>query len=186
MASTLLVPPASEPLSLAEMKAFLRVEHDDDDDLIAALAAAARMYVETATRRALITQTWRLTFDSWPADGIVRVVPAPLRDVVAARVYREDGSTTAIDPEAFVVNAADSTLAFVPWSLPMPGRAHAGIEIDIEAGYGGAADVPEPLRQAVRLLLTHWYENRGLGGEAGGNVPAGFASQLAHYRPVSL
>ena len=30
-------------------------------------------------------------------------------------------------------------------------------------GYGGgAADVPEPLRQAIRLLVGHWYENRGV------------------------
>ena len=72
MSAILLNAPASEPVSLAEAKLFLRVEHDDDDDLIAALIAAARVQVEAQTRRALITQTWRLVRDVWPAGGCCR------------------------------------------------------------------------------------------------------------------
>jgi Phage gp6-like head-tail connector protein len=46
-------PSASEPLSLADAKKFLRVEHDADDELIASLIVAARNAVELATRRNL-------------------------------------------------------------------------------------------------------------------------------------
>src|SRR5690242_14642320 len=81
MPSILLTPPAVEPLSLAEAKAFLRVEHDDDDDIIAALIAGARIHVEAQTRRALITQSWRLVRDCWPQDGRIEVRPAPLRSL---------------------------------------------------------------------------------------------------------
>jgi uncharacterized phiE125 gp8 family phage protein len=36
-----------------------------------------------------------------------------------------------------------------------PGRASAGIEIDVVVGYGATAEsVPEPLRQAIRMLVT--------------------------------
>ena len=57
MSTILLVGPAVEPVTLAEAKSYLRVQHDDDDDVIAALIAGARVHVEAQTRRALITQS---------------------------------------------------------------------------------------------------------------------------------
>lgn len=191
MSSLLLTGPAVEPLALAEARSFLRVEHDGDDDVVAALIAGARMHVEAATRRALIVQTWRHVRDAWPADGRLKILPAPLREVVAARVYDADGDAQDIDAEAFVADtaAAPGVIAFAPWSLAPPGRAIAGIEIDIEVGYGAAAsDIPDGLRQAVRLLVAHWYENRGLTaiGHAVAVLPASVAALIAPYRVLAL
>src|SRR6185295_11579020 len=104
MSSILLTPPAVEPVTLAEAKAYLRVEHDDDDDVIGALIAGARIHVEAQTRRALITQTWRLSHDLWPPDGRLAVVPVPLNAIVAARVYAEDGTPQSIDTQAFTID----------------------------------------------------------------------------------
>lgn len=72
MPSVLVSGPASEPVTLAEAKLHLRVETGmtDDDTLISALIVAARQVAETITRRALITQTWRLVLDQFPAPGI--------------------------------------------------------------------------------------------------------------------
>ncbi len=106
MPSILLTAPAAEPLSLAAAKAYLRVAHDDDDDVITALIAAARIHVEATTRRALITQTWRLSRDAWPRDGRIAVLPAPLRALLAARVYDSDGVAQTIDLQSFVLDIA--------------------------------------------------------------------------------
>lgn len=97
MSSILLTPPAVEPVPLADAKAYLRVEHDADDDVITGLIAAARAQIEAQTRRALITQAWQLRRDSWPRDGRLMVVPAPLREIVAVRIYDSGGAPHAVD-----------------------------------------------------------------------------------------
>ena len=188
MASILLTPPAVEPLSLAEAKAFLRIETSEDDPLIAAFISAARLHVETQTGLALITQSWRMVLDCWPANGRIAVRPAPLQALTAARVFDFDGEALAIDIQAFVVDASTSTLSFIPRALPMPTRIAAGIELDFTAGFGGAAsDVPEPLRQALRLLIAHWHENRAIvAGADVAPVPSNTAALIAPYRMLPL
>jgi uncharacterized phiE125 gp8 family phage protein len=189
MSSILLTAPAVEPLTLAEAKQYLRVETSDDDDVVTALIAGARVLVEAQTRRALITQSWRLVRDCWPADGRIAVLPAPLRSVIAARYYDELNATHAIDAGAFVIDAASSTLSFAPWSMPAPGRIPAGIEIDVTVGYGDEPSaVPEALRQALRMLVAHWYENRGLIalGQTVSVMPAAAAALVAPFRMLAL
>jgi uncharacterized phiE125 gp8 family phage protein len=188
MSSILLIPPAAEPLTLAEARGFLRVETDEDDALIAALVAAARLHVEAQTGLALITQSWRMVLDRWPECGRIAVRPAPLRSVTAARVYDRDGHALAVDPQGFVPDLAAMMLAFVPWAMPLPTRIAAGIEIDVVVGFSDAAsNVPEPLRHAIRLLVAHWYENRGVvAADARATVPSTVAALLGPYRRLSL
>ena len=188
MSSILLTGPAVEPLSLADAKAYLRVAHDDDDDVIGVLIASARGHIEARTRRALITQTWRIVRDAWPADGRIAVTPAPLQEIAQARVFDIDGAAQVLDLQAFVLDtaAAPAIVSFAPWAMPAPGRAVAGIEIDVVVGYGdAAADVPEPLILAIRMLLAHWYEHRGVIG-ANAALPAGVPELIAPYRALAL
>lgn len=188
MSSILLTAPSVEPVSLDEAKAFLRVEHGDDDETIAALIAGSRIHVEAMTRRAMISQDWRIVADSWPQNGRLPVVPAPLKALNAVRVFDVSGNAHEVDGQAFVLDKAASVLAFAPWALPQPSRPAAGIEIDVTLGYGDAAtDVPEPLRQAIRLLVAHWYENRGLATIGSVTVlPSTVAALIAPYRMLSL
>jgi uncharacterized phiE125 gp8 family phage protein len=189
MSSILLTGPAAEPLSLGEAKAFLRVEHSDDDQVITALIAGARTHIEAQSQAALITQSWRIVLDRWPRHGRIIVRPGPLKSLNAARVYDFNGNAHAIDTQGFVPDRGASALAFVPWAVPVPGRAAAGIELDVIIGFGdAAADVPDSLRHAIRLLVSHWYENRGLVG-AGGQIavlPSTVAALIAPYRMLSL
>src|SRR5437660_8133399 len=108
MPSILLSGPAVEPLTLADAKQFIRVEHNDDDDVIAALIAGARIHVETQTRRALITQSWRLTRDVWPATGCLTLLPVPVKTLDAVRVYKSDETTLALDGSGFTLDKSDA------------------------------------------------------------------------------
>jgi len=189
MSALLLIPPAAEPWSVAEAKAYLRVEHGDDDAIVASLIAAARGHVEALSRRALLVQRWRFVLDTWPANGRFSPSMGPLRSVIAARVFDAAGNAHSIDVATFVVDAAADVIASPGWSMPLPGRGSAGIELDVELGYGaGASDVPDALRHAIRMLVAHWYENRGLAapGASVAMLPASAAALIAPYRMLSL
>ena len=52
-----------EPVDLADMKTFLRVDTTLDDDLITGLITASRTWCEDYTQRRFINQQWRLGFN---------------------------------------------------------------------------------------------------------------------------
>lgn len=54
MLPVLVAGPAVEPVSLADMRLYLRLDGTDEDELVAALIAAARLQIEAATRCALL------------------------------------------------------------------------------------------------------------------------------------
>lgn len=192
MTSILLAGPATEPVSLAEAKAYLRVDTADEDDLVQTLIAAGRVHLEALTRRAMIEQTWRLSLDDWPAGNEVRLPLGPLAALVAVRVYDPDDAATTLTLSQFLVDVGSTPGRIV---LP-PGvegeplkRDALAIEIDYTAGYGAAAtDVPDALRQAMLALVAHWFEHRDavLMAGAGAIVPVGFDKLIAPYRVVSL
>lgn len=189
MSAISLVPPAGEPLSLADAKQFLRVDHADDDAVITALIAAGRAHVEALTRLMLLTQTWRFVRDAWPPHGRFTARIGPLQSLLAARVFDASGIAHPLEVESFVVDAAANVIAAPCWALPVPGRTVAGIELDVICGFGAVAnDVPADLIHALKILVAHWYDNRGLVGSSGGAAmqPAGLHALIAPYRVLSL
>lgn len=185
MSPILLTPPASEPVSLADAKAWLRIDTAAEDDTITALIVAARLTAENFTRRKLLTQSWRLVLDGWPQDNVVRFSLAPFQSVLAARVYDSNNVAQPLAPSLWTLDANPEAarLLFVT-NPPPPGRAIAGIEMDVSLGYGATpAAVPEPFRQAIRMLVARWYENRGdIPGDSGAaHMPASVAALLAPF-----
>lgn len=60
------IQPTVEPILLADMKNWLRVEFTDDDTLIAGLITGARELVEGFTARSLVNKGYVQTLDSFP------------------------------------------------------------------------------------------------------------------------
>ena len=189
MSAILLIPPSAEPWSVAEAKAFLRVEHDDDDAVIAALIAAARFHVEALSRRALLVQRWRFVLDAWPANGRLDPRMGPLRSVIAARVFDARATLTAL-----IHNLRRSMP--LPTSSPRHAarcRCRAALPPASSSTSSSATDrartdVPDALRHAIRMLVAHWYENRGLiaVGQTVAMMPASVNAMIASYRVRAL
>ncbi len=182
----LIAPPAAEPLALADAKNYLRVEHEADDALIESLIAAARREVELATRRVLVSQTWRIVLHRWPAPRRVSSPVNPLRELLAVRVFDVEGGSIEANLAGAVLDSASmpGVVDLTNVALPAPGRALAGIEIDLRAGYGEPEEVPAPLVQAVRLLVAQAYEHRDRVAPDG--LPDAVARLIAPFRVLSL
>lgn len=184
--------PAAEPISLDDAKLHARVDGESEDMLIASLILAARMHIERNLDLALIRQSWSLYIDTWPDALFVELPLGPLVSVDAVRLYSPTNSHVTLDPALFVVDAASRRPRFARHqgqSWPLPGRSVNGIEIAFTAGYGEAEDdVPMPIRQAIRMLVAHWYEAREpvLFGETADPVPATVAHLLKPYRSARL
>jgi uncharacterized phiE125 gp8 family phage protein len=182
MKRILLEGPAVEPVLLAEAKAHLRLDTDDEDDLVGALIAAARVAVETEIRRVLISQSWRAIVETWPAGGVILPV-VPVISVDAVRAVDAEGVETVLDAEDYEFDPVDFSVTLDQVT------ATDHYEIDFTAGYGtSGVDVPQPLRQAIRLLVTHWYEHRSAAtfDDPAAETPLGYRELIQPYRKMAL
>ncbi len=186
MRPMLIGPPAAEPVSLTEMKAWLREDASDEDDLIQALIVSARMTLEASTRRFFVTQSWRLILDDWPCGGFLLSIPfAPFQSISAIRVYDASDVAATLAPASYRAPASSEGGRLVfRTPPPTPGRATDGIEIDFVVGYGGAAATPEPLRRAIMMLVAHWREKRG--DDADDALPKAVMQLAAPFRRERL
>lgn len=153
---TIITPPAVEPVTLMEAKSHVRVEIADDDNLITALITTARESIEREIGRSMMTQTLRETVDG--GRETIRLERAPVQAVTSVTLTDSNGTVSTIQPNQYV--EADGAMKYLygPWPI---GRGFQAIQVDYLAGYGDAAnDVPNPLKQAVLMLIGHFYENR--------------------------
>ncbi|RTL90979.1 hypothetical protein EJV44_20860 [Ancylobacter aquaticus] len=188
MPAILLAGPTVEPLTLAEAKIYLRIDHGAEDALISSLITAARATVEALTRRVLIDQSWRIIRDAWPASGLIALPVNPLKALTAARVLDAAGGETALPLDAFSLDTArlPGLIRVARGAVPAPGRPLAGIALDITAGHGPGPDhVPSPLIEAVRVVLAHFYEHRDVAGP-GAAFPARLDALVAPFRVTRL
>jgi uncharacterized phiE125 gp8 family phage protein len=181
--------PGAEPVTLAEAKANLKLDHDSEDELIAALIRAAREEVESTTGVAMIDQGWRLAVDDLPASDMLHLRRGPVKEVLSVTVYGADGEASVVDPAGYQLDTL-STPARLHFSQRPPDlRVMNGIEVDFVAGHGEAgADVPDLLKRAVLTLVAHWYEFRAGFGAADQpvSVPDSYRRLVSAYVPRRL
>ena len=183
MKRILLEAPAVEPVLIAEAKAHLRLDSDDEDDLVGALIVAARVAVETEIRRVLIAQKWRAVVDRWPAAGLALPV-VPVLSVDTVRSVDSGGIATVLPADDYRLDPIVGSLRLLN---PAPNAAYH--EIDFSAGFGASGlNVPQPLRQAIQLLVTHWYEHRStvVIGDPTAATPFGYRELVTPYRRMAL
>ena len=166
----LVTAPATASLTLAEVKAQLRIDSDDEDTLLTNLIHAAEAHVDGLgdLGRAMITQTWAQYENQAP--GWVRLRMTPVQALATVEYYDADGTLqTATLADFELWRDGDFMLCKPKDGAQWPGadtRPDA-IKISYTVGFGDAStDIPESIRQAMLMLIAHLYENRESATEA--------------------
>ncbi len=190
MTVSTLAPPAAEPVSVADAKAYLRIGNDAEDDLVAGLVAAARARIEAATGLALVHRTVRVKLDRWTCGTVeTRRVELPVRpaaSLVSVKVFDAAGEAQTVTDRFAVEAGHGGKLVWVAGGFPWPRQRVGGIEIDYVAGFGAeGADVPAGLALAVKRLAAHGYHARDA-GLLQDRLPEDVAGLVSPWRRVRL
>ena len=153
--------PGTEPVTSTEAKAHCRIDSSADDTMITSLIQAAREYVERFCGRRLITQTWDLKLDMWP--DVIQVPYPPLISVSSITYVDSAGTTQTLATTEYTVDATREPGRIYPafgkvW--PVLQDIPVAVSVRFVAGYANAAAVPQGIKQAMLLLIEHWYELR--------------------------
>jgi len=157
-----ITPPATEPVTLAEMKLHSRIDVDEDDALVTSLIIAARMQIEQMANTKLITQTLALSIDSLPDSGIL-YLDGPVQSVTTFEYTDLDGNLQEWDDTLYQVDITANPARLMPIydeDYPDILDDYNSIIVTYIAGYGNAAAVPAIIKQAIKMLVAHWYNQR--------------------------
>ena len=163
MALKLITGPVIEPVTITEAKLHLRVDHSDEDTFITNLIKVAREWVEDATWRALLTQTWEMRLDTWPTLPL-QMPKAPLQSIVSIKYMDEDGVESTVDSSVYDVDTySEPGRIFFKKNQVWPSvnlYERGAVRIQFKAGWLAAVNVPYKLKAAMLLFIGHLYENR--------------------------
>lgn len=195
MALHLVTAPVVEPVTLAEIKAQCRVDHDDENELLNSLIVAARETVETLTGRALMTQTWDWKFHEFPEHDEGLTIPLGQVTSITSITYLDTAGASqtwsSSDYRTDIPTGPKAALARIEpgygISYPSTYDVMNAIAVRFVAGYGSTPEtVPSSLCHAIKLLVAHWYQNReaivvSIGGTAT-ELPLGVSALIWPYK----
>ncbi len=153
-----------EPITLQEVKTYLRIDTNDYDNILTPLIKTVRQLAEKITGRDFINKTWKTYLDCFPQCGI-EIKKSKLQSITSIKYY-SDSVQIILDPSVYYITD-ESTYAsiYLACNKFYPKTDHCrrqAIEITFVSGYGLlASDVPQALRQAMITHVAYLFNNTG-------------------------
>ncbi len=181
----ILVQPASEPISVEEVKEYARIDGSEEDNLLTSLIESCRIKIENFLGKALINRTIELTFDNWNSHDIFLPQP-PLVSITSVVTLDEDDTETTYAATNYYIRTESipgqlivKKDSLLPTNIE---RYIGGFKITYIAGYGtNPEQMPAPIRKALKEFVTEIYEKRipDVDGEGKGKIlPPNILRQL--------
>lgn len=191
MFAPVLVTPPAALLTFEEADRQLRLDGDvSEKTCVESLIAAATGYLDGWSGilgRALVTQTWRQDYSGF-CDRMSLPL-GPVASISTVKYFDADDveQTFAGASYRLLTDALGSYVARVPSaSWPAVGSRDAPVSITFVAGTAADA-VPMPIKQAILLLVAHWFENReAVGPNTIAELPLAVNALIAPYRRVGF
>ena len=179
--------PTAEPLQVSEVRRHLALDDSYYDDYISSLIEVTRAKVQAHTHRQLVTATYDAKLDALPAGQQTLALPYGSLQSVTSITYID----TAGDSQTFSSSDYDVSTAREPGTIrPAYGKTWPAARVQQEAatvrfvcGYGAAGAVPQAIKQAMLLLIGHYFNNREqtITGVMATEIPQGADALLAPY-----
>lgn len=154
--------------------------HDDDQSVYEYIDSATE-YAEQYQNRCLCSSAWEATYDYFP--DVFSVPIPPLVSVQEIAYTDSAGDAQVLSSSLYVVDTHSQpgriALAYGQvW--PSIQEKIGCVVVKFTAGYASASVVPARTRQAIRMLVAHWYANREsvVIGQAANVMPMGVAELL--------
>lgn len=147
---------------LPDVKEHLQIlqENSEDDRYIKTLIKASTQFAEDFQNRKLISQTVQLTFDEVITEKM-KLYPSPARQIIKVSIIDENEDEIIV-PETDYIFTPGPIGQFKLKNNPVVNpKIFGAFKIQYVAGYGDTSDqVPDTTKQAILLLIKHYYENR--------------------------
>lgn len=180
--------PSGEPLTTAEAKEHCDIPSADTshDTFIASLITAARQKWERDTATVAMTTTVTEKRDDF-GDEMIELARRPVASVTSIYYYSQSGSNTLLASDQYALDTNTPQPLIVPaYGVTWPvTRGHYGdVTITYVAGYSSSSNVPKAWKQAMLLLISHWFEHRSAVnfGNIVNDVPQAYESLVAGWQ----
>lgn len=193
-----ITPPTVPAIDRDRLKAFLRIDNTNDDTLLDEFISDAADLLEGETGLTLSPTTFLETRDVFPlvpnvirqinvleipevlhnglASDNMQLMMLPVSSVTSVQYYDENGVLQTLDPSIYIVDTNYGRIACQygqVWPATRP--IINAVQITYVAGYADATKMPRVVRQAMRMLIAHWWEHREACAEMDVKpVPRGF------------
>ena len=160
------VGPVNEPVSLAEARDQCEIGATvtDHDTKLSRYITASVEQVENDTEYVLITQTYTLSFDSFPSNGDPIPLPVrPIQSITSITYYDTSNTQQTLATTVYGLDKARRQV-YLKYDQEWPDitEQHNGNVITFIAGFGlTEANTPRLFKQAILLQVAKWWAHRG-------------------------
>lgn len=166
MGLSLVTDATQEPVTLSQAKdqVLIAASITAHDPILQNLIKRARKASERLTRRAWLTQTWRLTLQRFPAGRCIEIPRPPLASVTSITYVDSSNVSQTLDSGDYNVrtNSSPGLVALAPtvsWPTTHTEDPEA-VTVTYVAGDTTVTAVPAEAKQAILALIDYWFLNR--------------------------